>query len=43
MAKKEKLSISLDKELVDKLRELAETENRNLSNLIEFILYEHIK
>jgi len=35
MTKKEKLSISLDKELVKWLREKAEAENRNLSNMIE--------
>lgn len=40
MAKKEKLSISLDKELVKWLREKALAENRNLSNVIETLLQE---
>lgn len=38
MAKKEKLSISLDSELVKWLREIALAENRNLSNVIETYL-----
>ena len=42
MAKKEKICISIDKELVKKLRKLAETENRNFSNMIESILLSHI-
>lgn len=42
MAKKEKISVSLDKGLMIKIRELALKENRNVSNIIETILFEHI-
>lgn len=35
---KTKFSISLDEKLVEKLKELAKKENRNLSNMIEVLL-----
>ena len=43
MAKKEKISISIDSELLEKVRELALIENRNTSNIIETALIEYIK
>ena len=43
MAKKEKISISIDSELLEKVRELALIENRNVSNVIETALIEYIK
>ena len=42
MAKKEKISISIDKELLEKLKKKAETENRPLSNMIEVMLQANI-
>ena len=43
MAKKEKISISIDPELLEKVRELALIENRNTSNVIETALIEYMK
>ena len=37
MEKKEKTSISIDKEVLNKIREKAREENRNVSNLTEII------
>ena len=43
MAKKEKISISIDSELLKKVKELALIENRNTSNVIETALIEYMK
>lgn len=43
MAKKEKISISIDPELLEKVKELALIENRNTSNVIETALIEYMK
>lgn len=43
MAKKEKISISIDKELLQKVKEVAQTENRTMSNIIETALIEYTK
>lgn len=40
---KKVLSLRLDDEIIEKLRGLAEKENRNLSNYIETILKKHIE
>ena len=39
---KQVLSMRLDEELIEKLRKLAESENRTLSNYIETLLKKHI-
>ena len=43
MTKKEKISISIDPELLEKVKELALIENRNTSNVIETALIEYMK
>ncbi|MCL2755735.1 MAG: ribbon-helix-helix domain-containing protein [Firmicutes bacterium] len=39
---KQVLSMRLDEELIEKLKKLAESENRTLSNYIETLLKKHI-
>ena len=41
--KKEKISISIDALVLEKIKEIAQNENRNLSNIIETALIEYIK
>ena len=41
--KKEKISITVDETVLQKIREMAQNENRNISNLIETALIEYIK
>lgn len=36
------LSVTIDVELLERLKELAKTENRTLSNLVETILYKYV-
>lgn len=43
MVTKVKTSISIDENLLKKVKELAQTENRNMSNIIETALIEYIK
>ena len=40
MATKEKVNFTIDKEIMDKIRKMAEAQNRNLSNMIEVLLKE---
>ena len=40
---KEKISITIDNDILKKLRELAEADDRSLSQYINLILREHIK
>jgi len=40
---KKTVSIRLDDELIERLKQLAEKENRNLSNYIETVLKKYIK
>ncbi|MBR5303456.1 MAG: ribbon-helix-helix protein, CopG family [Candidatus Gastranaerophilales bacterium] len=35
---KEKIAISIDKDVLDRIRKIAEKENRTLSNFIETVL-----
>lgn len=35
---KEKIAISIDKDVLDRIRKMAEKENRTLSNFIETVL-----
>lgn len=37
------LTVTIDNELMAKLKELAESENRKLSNMVETLLYEAVK
>lgn len=39
---KKVLSVRIDDEIIEKLKRLAEKENRSLSNLIETVLKKHI-
>ena len=39
-AKKEKVSFTINSDLVKALQELAKDQNRNLSNMAEVVLYE---
>ena len=39
---KKGISIRLDEDLIDRLKEVAEQENRTMSNLIETILKQHL-
>ena len=43
MVKKERTSITIDKEILRKIREKAEADNRNLSNLTEILYKECLK
>lgn len=40
---KEKISITIDKDVLEKIRQEAETDDRSLSQYINIILKEHIK
>ncbi|MBQ8614672.1 MAG: toxin-antitoxin system protein [Ruminiclostridium sp.] len=40
---KEKVSITLDAEVIQKIKELAEADDRNFSQYINLVLREHIK
>ena len=40
---KEKISITVDGDLLEKIKELAENDDRSLSQYINLILKEHIK
>lgn len=40
---KTKISITIDNEIVDKLKELSEQDDRSLSQYINLILKEHLK
>lgn len=40
---KEKISITIDNDILKKLRDLAETDERSLSQYINLILREHIR
>lgn len=40
---KERVSITLDNDLIPKIRELAENEDRSLSQYINLVLKEHLK
>ncbi len=40
---KEKISITIDSDILKKLRDLAEADDRSLSQYINLILREHIK
>ena len=43
MEKKEKTSISIDKEVLNKIREKAKEDNRNVSNLTEILYKDFLK
>jgi len=43
MARKERTSLSIDKEVMEKIKELAENENRTISNIVETALIQYIK
>ena len=40
---KEKISITVDSDLVERLRELSEQDERSLSQYINLVLKEHVK
>lgn len=40
---KAKISISLDEEIIDKIKQLAEQDDRNFSSYINKVLKEHIQ
>ncbi len=40
---KEKISITIDTDIVEKLRQMAEMDDRSLSQYINIVLKEHIK
>ena len=40
---KEKISITIDSDLVERLRELSEQDERSLSQYINLVLKEHVK
>ena len=41
--KKEKISVTVDEAVMQKIKEMAQDENRNISNIVETALIEYIK